>query len=592
MRRTKLVALSTSGVLALTLAACSSGGPGGGGSSSGSSGSNSVGAENTQAAAQGQDPTAKGPAPKVAGAKTGGTLNLTESGAPPTMDPSGIYYTDSNAIGTNLLFRTLTTYKIVNGQPVLIPDLATGVGKQSADGLTWTFKVKTGIKYSDGSPVQLADYVYAIKRSFATESVAANGTQYQMQFLKGGSTYKGPFKQPTASFPGVTTQGNDTLVFHLTKKMPSFNFFSTFPEFSPIPKSKDTKGNYQLHPLTTGPYKVDSYTKGSQMVLSKNTNWDANTDPVRHQFPDKIQISFNKDPKQSQTRILSNSGTGATSLDFSPGVDSSLVNQVQGAKKNQFVQAPSACEYYVEIDTRKVPLAVRKAIAAAYPYDEIRKAGGVASINLQPATTFSAPSMQGFKKYPPVNGAIGQGNGNPAKAKAMLKAANKTGFQLSWYYRNDTPSRVAANNAKVAGLKAAGFQVKAIGISGQEYTTKIADPKAPVNMGQGTPGWCYDWPTGDAVYPPLFNGAGISQGLSVGQFNNAAITAKINKYQALPTAEAGAKWMALDQELMKDYLPSLPDYYSISDAVFGTNVHNVILNPILSIPDLSQLWVS
>ncbi|WP_265446910.1 ABC transporter substrate-binding protein [Flexivirga meconopsidis] len=592
MRRTKLVALSTSGVLALTLAACSSGGPGGG-NSGGAGASNGAGADNTKAAEQGQDAKATGPAAPVSGAKTGGTLYLTESSAPPTMDPSGIYYVDSNGIGTGLMYRTLTQYKVENGKPVLVPDLATDLGQQSADGKTWKFKIKPGIKYDDGSPVKIEDFVYAVKRSFARESVAANGTTYQDEFLVGGDKYKGPFKDPKGDFPGVTTEGSDTLVFHLTKKMPSFNFFTTFPEFSPIPKSRDTNpNNYQLKPATTGPYKVDSYTKGQKLVLSKNTNWDPKSDPARHQYPDKIQVEFNKDPRQRQTQILANSGQGASMLDFSPGIDSSLVGQVTGAKKSQFIQGASPCTYFIQMDSRKIPMNIRKIIGMAWPYDQMRKAAGVASINIQPATTYGAPSLQGFKKYPPVNGATGQGKGDPAKAKAELQKAGKLGFELSWYYRNDTPQRVASNNAEVQALTAAGFKVKPIGVSGEEYTTKKADPNAPVNMNQGPAGWCYDWPTGDSVYPPLFNGLGIPQGTTVGQFKDPAITKEMNQIQQMDPKAAGPKWAELDKKLMTDYLPSLPDYYPLQQATFGTKVKNVVLNPAMNMPVLSGIYVT
>ncbi len=591
MRLSKLVALSATGAFAVSLAGCGGGGGPSGKDSSGGNSSNVV--NNNQAATQGQDATAKGPAPAVAGAKKGGALNVTESSAPPTLDPSGIYYTDSNSLAGTLLYRTLTQYKLVGGKPVLVPDLATNVGTPSADGLTWSFKLKQGIKYSDGSPVNIQDYVYAVKRSFAVESVAANGTQYQMEFLKGGDTYKGPFKQPTAAFPGVTTQGNDTLVFHMTKKFPSFNFFTTFPEFSPIPQSKDKQpNNYQLHPVTTGPYKVDSYTKGQKLTLSKNTNWDPNSDPSRHQFPDSITVTFNRDEKQAQTQILSNSGAGASTVDFSPGLDASLINQVKTPQgKKQFVQGPSACTYFVQLDTRKIPLDVRKAIAIAYPYNQIRKAAGIASINIQPATSFASPSLQGYKKYPAVNGATGQGNGDPAKAKAMLQKIGKSGFQLSFYHRNDTPQRVASGNAEKAGLEAAGFKVKIISTSGEQYSTDIANPKAPVNMGQGPNGWCYDWPTGDSVYPPLFNGAGIPQGTTVGQFKDPVINKKMLALQALPVKQAAAGWAALDKELMTNYLPSLPDYHIINDAVYGNKLHNVQLNPIFGAPSFSDIWV-
>ncbi|HWC24714.1 MAG TPA: ABC transporter substrate-binding protein [Flexivirga sp.] len=589
MRWTKLVVLAAAGATSVSLAACGSGSPSGNSSGSGG-GNNSAAAAQTQAAQAATNPNLKGPAPAVAGAKKGGTLYIDDGSNPPTMDPSGIYYIDSNAYATQYLYRTLTQYKLVNGKPVLVPDMATNVGTPSADGLTWTFKIKPGLKYSNGQPVKLADFVYAIKRSFATESVAANGTNYQMQYLKGGSTYKGPFKQPKASFPGVTTKGTDTLVFHLTKKLPSFNYFASFPEFSPIPQSADTKGNYQKHPVTTGPYKVASYNIGQKMVLTRNPNWDPKTDPVRNAYPNQIQINFSIVDLPSQQRILANSGNGTNTINID-AIDSSLTNKVTGAQRNQFAIGSSSCEYFDELDSRKIPLNIRKAIGYAWPYNEIRKAAGLSKLNYQPATTFAAPSLQGFKKYPPLPYATGQGNGNPAKAKAILKSAGKLGFQLSYYYQSDKPTKVAANNALKAALKAAGFKVKDIPVSTAEVEKKIADPSAPVNMGQGTPGWCYDWPTGDSVYPVLFNGAGIPNGLSVGQFKNAAVNKQMAAIQQLSPAAAAPKWAALDKELMTKYLPSLPDYYSMNTATFGTNVKNVEMDPLISMPNLSQLWV-
>ncbi|MFC6703784.1 ABC transporter substrate-binding protein [Flexivirga alba] len=589
---TKLVALTAAGVTAVSLAACSSGGPSGsGGSSSGNGNDNTAAAEQTDAAQAVTNPNLKGPAPAVAGAKKGGTLYIDDSSNPPTMDPAGIYYIDSNAFATQYMYRTLTQYKIVKGKPVLVPDMAEGVGVPSADGLTWTFKIKPGLKYSDGSPVKIEDFVYGMERSFAKESVALNGTDYQRQYLVDGKTYLGPYKQPNANFKGVTTKGTDTLIFHLVKKVPAFNYFASFPEFTPVPKAKDTKGDYQKHPLTTGPYKVDSYNIGTKLMLSRNANWDAKTDPVRNAYPDKIQINLAITDLASQQRILANSGTGANTVNIG-SIDASLESKVTGAQKNQFAIGPSSCEFYVNMNVNKVPLNIRKAIGYAYPWNQIRKASGSSTLNYQPATTYAAPSLQGFKKYPALPYATGQGTGDPAKAKAILQAANKLGFELSYYYRSDKPNVVSANNARKAGLEAAGFKVKDIPVSSAEYTKKIADPKAPVDMLNGTPGWCYDWPTGDSVYPVLFSGEGIPDGTTVGQFKNAAVNAEMDKIGAMAPAKAAPEWAKLDQEIMTKYIPGLPDNYSMNTATFGKNVNNVILNPIISMPTLSQLWVS
>lgn len=591
MRTTRMVALMATGVISVALAGCGSGNPSAtasSGSGSGSGGSNAAN-QNAQAVTAPLNPKLQGPASALAGAKSGGTVYINDATTPPTMDPSGIYYTDSSAYAT-LLYRTLTQYRYVNGKPQLVPDLATDLGTPSADGLTWTFHLKKGLKYSDGSPVTAADVVYAVKRSFAVDSVAKNGTQYQMQFLKGGDKYKGPFDQPSANFPGVTAQGTDTVVFHLSKAWPSLPYFMSFPEVSPIPQAKDTKANFQKNPVTTGPYMVKSFTIGQKMVLVKNKYWDPNTDPVRHQYPDQIVINFSVTPKTSQQQVLANSGNGAYTVDVNP-IDASLQSQVEGPSKSQFLSGPTGCVFYDEMDVRQIPFNIRKIIAIAWPYDSIRKAGGASPLSYQPATTYGPLSLPGFKAYAPVNGATGQGPGDPTKAKAELKALGKVGYKLSYYYVNNQPKAEAANQAEKAGLEAAGFTVQDIGVSSQTYETKIADPKAPVNMGQGTPGWCYDWPTGDAVYPPLFNGQGIANGLSVGQLNDPTINKEIAEYQTLPVEQAAPKWAALDQQLMKDYLPALPDNYSLANFTFGNKVHGVADALTVGMPIMTDLSV-
>ena len=111
---------------------------------------------------QTMDASAVGPAPEVPGAVKGGTLTVYSQSTVSTLDPTEIYFTDSNEIA-KLVFRTPTQFAVRNGKPVLVPDL-TDLGTASADGLTWTFKMRGDFKYADGSAVKVEDLAYAIKR--------------------------------------------------------------------------------------------------------------------------------------------------------------------------------------------------------------------------------------------------------------------------------------------------------------------------------------------------------------------------------------------------------------------------------------------
>jgi peptide/nickel transport system substrate-binding protein len=512
------------------------------------------------------DPTAKGPAPEVPGSRKGGTITIYSESTPNTFDPTDIYYVDGNEIG-KLLFRTPTQFAIRGGKPVLVPDL-TDLGTVSADKLTWTFKMQSGIKYADGTEVKVEDLAYAIKRSFAHD-VFSNGPTYQLTYFKDGDKYKGPYTGGDA-YSGVETPDATTLVIHLSKQFSDLPFYMTFSMFAPIPKDKDTKQEYKNKPLASGTYQFDSFTPGTELKLKKNPNWDPKTDPVRHQYPDAWEFKWGGEDVKTQQQVLNSNGPDANAINYG-NLDASLVPQVTGAKSGQLVKGPSPCTIVVNMDTRKIPLEVRKAIAKAYPSDQIWTAAGLNDLIAERASTIMPPSVPGFTKYPPLPDMSGSGKGDPAAAKAMLDAAGKAGFELSWYYDNTKPIPQQTTQIRSDAFKAAGFNVKPIGVSTAELRTKVSDYNAPVNMDQGPRGWCSDWPTGTSWFPVLFQSHSISDGTSWGMLTDKDLDAEIDKVAELPADQATAKWAELDKKIMGMYT-SIPRYYDKMAVVEGTNI--------------------
>jgi len=95
--------------------------------------------------------------------KKGGTLNMWSSQDADSFDPAISYY--AWTIDWNRLYsRTLMTYTPKPGADglILTPDLASAAPEISADGKTYTFKLKSGVKFDDGSPVTSKDIKYGI----------------------------------------------------------------------------------------------------------------------------------------------------------------------------------------------------------------------------------------------------------------------------------------------------------------------------------------------------------------------------------------------------------------------------------------------
>ncbi|WP_156822619.1 ABC transporter substrate-binding protein [Demetria terragena] len=582
MSTRRVAAIVTTG--ALTLAACS----GGGTSSTGSDGPEED-FESVPASA-GFEPTATGPAPKPDGAKTGGTVIIKTESVPDNMDPSTQYYNDAQAI-LRLTTRTLTQFKMKGKKSVLVPDMATDLGKRSKDGLSWSFTLKDDVKFEDGSTVKASDVAYSVKRSFATEEMPG-GPTFQIEYFNDGDTYKGPWKSGE-KFAGITHDDSSrTVTFHLRKKMESFPYFASLTLFGGVPKAKDTKLTYKNRWVATGPYKIDSYAKGSRLVLAKNDQWDPASDPSRNQFPDRIEINFQQQETATAKAIMANNGPDQRTLSWA-GVDASIVNDAIGPKKNQVATGADPCTSWggATIDTTKVPLAVRRAIVMAWPTEGIRLAGGSTRFSSAPGGSISVPQMPGFTRYALPKGQDGQGAGNPEKAREMLKKAGKIGFVLSYYYGNDTDESRKVQGVKQEALERAGFTVKAIGVNSSAYRGKISAPKAPTNMGNGvSAGWCYDWPSGDSVYPPLFKST-LPKNSGVGNVQSRELDQEMERVSRMPLGKQGPEWSKIDKKIVSEIVPVVPMSYSRASVIFGTKVGGVIVDPNQGMPHLTDLYV-
>jgi peptide/nickel transport system substrate-binding protein len=568
----------------LAVAAC--------GSPSSNNGSNSGGtAQQGSTQEKATDPTAVGPAKEVEGAKKGGTVTVLSDVTPDTFDPTNTYYVDGNQI-EKLMYRSLTQYKLdeKTGKPVLVPDLAEDLGTRSADGLTWTFKLKKGIKYNDGTPVKAADYAYAIKRSFAHDLYDA-GPTYQIQFFKDGEKYKGPYASGD-NYSGVETPDDNTLVIHLAKKFDDLPFYAAFPVFTPIPKSRDTKKNYEQKPATTGPYQLASYTPGTELKLSKNPNWDPATDPVRHQYVDGWDFKFSQDLIKAQRQVLASSGPDANTLSYT-NLDVSLLPEVQD--QSQLVKGDGPCTITLPMDTRKIPIEVRKLVAEAFPYDSYRKVAGLNPNDDPPASTILPKAVPGFEKYE-LPGLTGTGTGAEdaavaADVKAKLKALGKSNFELSKYYSIDDKIQTQLNQLYKQTFEKAGFTYKSIGVPKAKIRTYTGDQEAPVNLGKTPAGWCSDWPSGTSWFPVLFKSDAIGLGNSIGQLSDPKLDADIDRVSAMTPNEQLKEWSKIDKEVMENYLPALPLYYSASNYPVGKNIGHAVNDVTQGMPEFTSIYL-
>jgi len=577
------VVLATAALM--TLAAC-----GGGSGNESSKGTETMGEGGSAGSFKNAD--VKAPAPVPEDATEGGTFTVLTNQVPATLDPTQAYYVDSTAILSDLVLRSLTQYAYdeESNDMQLIPDMATDLGRPSEDNKEWTFTLREGLKYEDGTAVKAEDVAYAIKRSFAIEELP-DGPTYQTTFFLDGDKYKGPFKDK-GEYAGVEVSGND-ITIKMRRPFTDMDYYASFPAFTAIPEAKDNPETYGKKPLATGPYKFAEYKPGSELKLVKNDQWDPNTDPGRIQAVDGWDFKFGQDTAKLENVIINDQGSAQTTLTYD-NVSASSYRQIQG-EKDRLVTGTSPCTYMWFIDMTKVKeLEVRQALGWAYPYEAAWKAGGeIVGVTRVPGTAILPPGTSGRVEYDAL-GNKGKET-DPAKSKELLKKAGYAPgeYEIKFLFASDDDLAVSAKDEIKKGLEAAGFKATPIASTSETIRTDRTDPKSPINVRSS--GWCSDWPTGGSWFPAQWAGSlvGLEGMPNPANFKQADMDKEQDRIlDTLSPEEAAKAWGEFDKKMQETYYPAVNTGYSGTAMIHGSKVGGMANDNVRGMPTFSRMYIT
>ncbi|NCV73350.1 MAG: ABC transporter substrate-binding protein [Actinobacteria bacterium] len=448
-----------------------------------------------------------GPVPAKPGATKGGTVTLYNQADFEHLDPAR-NYVGGTLDFYRLFIRTLTQYRTVNGKTELVPDVAADLGTTNDGGLSWTFKLKTNLKYEDGSTITCEDLKYGTMRSY-NDDILDGGTTYAKDFIDNPTNYKGPYTEPNADLYGVQcSPKGDEITYVLTQPIPYFPYVTTFGSFSPVPKSKDTKQNYDNRPFSSGPYKIESYDRNKQLTLVRNSYWDPKTDPIRWNYPDKFVVKMGADQNVIEQTLISDSGEAKTYVSTDTNIVTNL-SKVLGkpAYKDRLFSFLSPYNRYYAINVNTVKdLNVRKAIQCAIDFKTVLAAAGGTNAG-QYANSTIPPSIKGAYRNFPVceRDVIKNPEAQTAKAKAYLAKAKdkKTTLRLAYRDRGVEPLRAAAVEQ---ALKAAGFTVIMDKYPPAGYYSVVSKRGVPKEPDIVQTSWAFDWSAASGIVYALFDG--------------------------------------------------------------------------------------
>lgn len=519
--------------------------------------------------------------------RRGGVFRVAASGDVNSIDPGQV----TGSFGTMLfrvLVRTLMAYPPLPGEAGnrMVPDVAGGQPEVSADGRTYTFTIRPGVKYqpevAGGRQVSSADFRYAIERGFRTSVGNEFAGRYFAPLIVGA----GEFAEAVAKDPkhqghieGIDVRDPRKVVFRLVQASGDFAFRLALPLTAPVPEEyarpfdAEVLSTYGANFGATGPYRLErtnrtvtGYEPGKKIVLVRNPSWSPASDPIREAYPDRIEVTTGfEDPVIATNKILS--GEFDYNGDFSvPPEKQRAILADRELRKLMFVNS-NPCLRYVSVNTTIRPfnsVLVRQALALALDKEAMRATlGGRLAGDI--ATHVLVPGMSGFgdtggrtwDPYPSKNFL-----GDEDRAKTLMTRAGYAGGR----YKGPPVLMVgsSARSAKAIGdVVAASLAKIGIEVKRQEFGSSImyrylrtADAGVAVAPNVA---WCWDYPDASTMIPPLFDGRRITptNNYNHAQIDDARLNELIDRATIVTGRERAHLWADADRRIM-ELVPVVP----------------------------------
>jgi peptide/nickel transport system substrate-binding protein len=536
-----------------------------------------------------------------------------------SFDPTGEYLANGFVIYNNLLLRTLVNFNHIGGPAgnVIVPDLAKSVPKPTNGGKTYTYRLKSGIRF--GPPVNREitskDVRYALERAARPKNGAQYGFYYPI--IKGWDAYA---KGERKSISGIRTPNAKTLVIDLTAPAGDFNYRMTMPLTAAMPQEvakcfEGKPGGYGRYVIASGPYMIEGsenlnisscnslkpisgYDGKTKLSLVRNPNYRASTDSrkARENNPDRFEFIVDTNLDDIYNKV----GAGELEDQFATASPKVFRDYSVNASKRKFLRSNSADgTYYITMNLTQPPfddVHVRKAMNWVMDRDALRKAWGGPVAGEIAEHIIPNPMLQGrLNSFRPFK--TPGDRGSVAKARAEMKRskyANNNGVCTAKECKgillisdvravDKATLPVVQSGARKIGLT---FTVRTV--NGAYPVIQTTSKNVPIS---NRPRWFKDYADASTFIDPLFKGGNIiasgntnyslvgvtpSQAEQFGIKGNVTNVPSIDKAAERCQAKVGSArvscYAAIDRVLTAQIVPWVPYMWANTVNILGPNV--------------------
>jgi peptide/nickel transport system substrate-binding protein len=476
----------------------------------------------------------------------GGTLTIVRTGRFGTIDPAFVLDTDRQF--TRLAYDTLVTFQVAPGPAGLrlLPDLAVALPQPANGGTTYRFRLRAGLRYSDGSPVRARDFRRAIERLFR---VGSPGASYYTGLVGGADCERRPRRCELSQ--GIETdEATRTVVFRLRAPDPDFLAKLTPLAFStPIPPGVPDHDVGASAVPATGPYRIAAST-GGQVRFVRN--------PFFHEWSQAAQPAGNPDAivwrsvrsVQAEVDAVEH-GRADWLFDLVPPAE---LHSLQVRYPAQLHMNASTSVLYVPLNTRRAPFDnVRVRQALNYAIDRRKLAGWFGgSLVATPLCQPLAPGLAGFRRYCPYTAhprPDGLWSGpDLARARRLVAASGTRGDRIDVWGATDDgmPAPVRPYFAQV--LRSLGYRVRLHLVPLATITPAMRRSFQLSVDGN----WAPDYPAPSAYLPQFF---GCHGGNGNGFLCDPALDREMARASTLELTDppqAASLWATVDRRLVDE----------------------------------------
>lgn len=422
-------------------------------------------------------------------------LNLTSD--PQNLDPARVAFTSELAAVMRVFSNLMKLDPARNG---VVPDLAQSPPVISADGRTLTFTLRPDVRYSDGNPVQAADFVYSWRRHLDPRT--SGEYAFIGHALDGGEALASATDRSEENLTrlrnalGVRAVDARTVEFRLASPAPWF--VSVLATWCGVPLRQElvTRGGARwTEPATyigCGPYVLRQWEPQNRLVFDANPRYHAGPPVVS-----TIELTLIGDPAVAIAAYLN----GELDVLSVQQEDMTAIN-ASAQLKAQLQQFPGTCTTYVGFNTTRSPLdkpEVRRALSLALDRSKFVTdvLGGIGV----PAGQVVPPGSPGHYEK------LKAQQLDPSGAKRALAAAGVTDprslRQLRFVYSGGARARVRVDALVEQIRQTVGVEVVAEPVDSRTFRGMTRSPATAPDLFML--GWCQDYPDPQSWYSALFH---------------------------------------------------------------------------------------